>query len=160
MSGDVDKCPHEKYGRNRNDYTGRATGADTTNATGTATCRGGRHTHSSGSAKGRSCREIVGNERFSKEGGAGKAARIEGSGVGATRCGPHYDEANHLGASCWKVAHHQGGTFGEQVFSHQRRCGFAPKVNSVSRRPRGILNAGVDPLVWKLVQVENKEKGR
>ena len=114
--GEVHKCPLKKYRRARNNYIGRATANNTTGTTGTATCRGGRHTHSSGSAKGRSCREIVGNERFSKEGGAGKAARIEGSGVGATRCGPHYDEANHLGASCWKVAHHQGGTFGEQVF--------------------------------------------
>ena len=29
-----------------------------------------------------------------------------------------------------------------------------------ARRPREIINSSVNPLAWKLVQVENKERGR
>ena len=48
-SGDVDKRPHQKYGCDRNYYTGRETAASTTDATGTATCKSGRCIHASGS---------------------------------------------------------------------------------------------------------------
>ena len=88
-----------------------------------------------------------------------RAAIIEGAGVGATRHSPHHDGAYHIGLRYWKVAHHQGGTFGKQVFHYQRRCTFDPKVNIISRRSRGILNDGVDTLACILVQAESEEKG-
>ena len=104
--------------------------------------------------------QIVGNKLCSNKGGTEGAAIIEGSGVGATRCHPHHDGINHRGVRRRKVARHQGGTLGEQGFCHQWRCRVAPKGNRVSRRPRGILNACVNPIAWKLMQVDNKERGR
>ena len=118
---------------------------------------GGRCTHTNGPAKVSSCRQIVCNEQCSNEGGAGGASRTEVTGVGATRRSPHHDGANNIGVSLWKVAHHQGSTFGKQVFFHQWQCGFSPKGNRISRIPRVIINTGVNTLSGKLVRVENKE---
>ena len=156
----VDKRPHKQYGRSCNEYTGVTSTSNTIKATSTMTSRGGHRTHANDSTKGGSRHQIVGSGGCSNKGVSGGAAGIEGVGVGTTRRSPHRDGSNHLRVCCRKVTHHQGNTFSEQVFHHQRQCGFAPKRNCVSRRPRVILNNGVNPLAKTLVQVYNKESRR
>ena len=78
---------------------------------------------------------------------------------GATSHSPHHDENNHLGVRCQKIAHHQSSTFGKQVFRHQRRCGFAPKENRISRRTRGIFNTGVNTIAKNWYKWRTKKVG-